>query len=1457
MTDALRLARKAVSIAVTTSTIVWSVGLASFAPMAARAAQPGQLIKTDGNSAVYYLHTDMKRYVFPNEATYKSWYADFSSVVTVSQSELQSYTIGPTIVLRAGTKLAKVTTDPKVYAVEPGGVFRWVGDATIAQTLFGDNWASRVVDIPDVFFSDYTVGSPINSNNYPSGSLIKSASSSDIYYVDGSSKRKLTSSGITGNNFNVSNVVTAPDSVFNALSMGSDVTANEAGLWNVVSGATNVNPGGTGLTVAIAPDSPASGIHASMTAYNNALKVNLTAASDGAVNLNGLTLTRLGLSQDANISGVGVFDANGMRHGNFVSFANTKAVITFSNDPIVVPAGQTVPVWVKTNIESTVQTGTYAVQIASASDLNTSAAVTGSFPVTGNGFSLISGSGSVGSLNVDVVNIATTTVNVDVGVTDYQLTKLRFIAGANEPVKVSKVRVFVSGSTDDDDLKNFELIDPNGTVLATVAQATGRYVTFNLTTPYEIPEGNQKDLTVRVDVTDGSTRTAQIQVQNDYDVEAMGAETGSGLLASSSSAGGNTVDTTFPVGDITTGNSGFNHITIREGSLTIAKSSDSPSGEIGKGTSNTKIAVFELEAKGEDIEVQKADINMAGTSSEADFTGTVKLQNESGATLYSTSASGAAAGIFDDNTADTDQVTLNSYFIVKSGTKAKIMIVADTATNATAGETAQGRISNIYFKRLLSNTYGTLNSGAAPGSMVSGNTLTITSNSLTVSSNAAYASQTLTAGQSDVKIGSFLLKTNNSEGVNVSSIVVRLTGANAFEVADISNLKLKRTDTNVQIGSTQSSATDVAGGANTFSVAGQLNIPANTTVQIDVYANVSTGSTDGGTDDTVQVTLNAGDVSGVGAVSGSTIPQTAAASLQTLTFVTSGSLTVAIDQSGAASSQHYTVGLSGVEMARIKLSTTNEGAKIQKLEVRSINGGGNVDTVKLLGTGLASDPVTNLTSGVATFTFSSGSELLVPSNSSKVVTVVVNTTPLQSLVAGNFGVLGFGTIDAIGSGSGVTVQESLTGTSYVAGTNAYSGDLGDVIYFTQTADAGTNTAPGFYIVTTDDDAVNLATGDLDLNEEATDTSWTAGDVITKLSKVEAIAGNANAGVNYNVGDLVYVFDTDDNTGAFAIVTTAVASGAAISGLGFSPAGTIAISAATDLVTKLTNVNGIVGNTMRFEEVEPVVTLSASSPSGVTSPNSEQTVAVLNVKAEGGRDMTFNSLTVEKNGSNTPERYVTKLSLWNGTTKISEVANSTLSVVGDGTNANADTTLSLCTGADPAAGEIGGITAAEAATLAVGDRVILRETAGGTAVSTGTITARSGTLAACGGASISLTFDSTMTVTGAMTAASIENSRVHFDANQSNTGDTALVEQSVTAGQTMTLTVKADTSSVKTGVSSGTVTFGVNVPGSTGPLQVGSTQIEGLNWDYSPLGTGTADYRTEADGYPVIGNALSY
>lgn len=134
-------------------------------PAAPPPGQPtGTLIKSSASTSVYYLAADGKRYVFPTEKTYTTWFPDFALVRTVTPAELASYPIGGNVTYRPGMRLLKLQTAPEVYAVAAGGVLRHVKSEALAAAMFGPAWAKLVDDLPEAFFIDYRVGPAIQSS---------------------------------------------------------------------------------------------------------------------------------------------------------------------------------------------------------------------------------------------------------------------------------------------------------------------------------------------------------------------------------------------------------------------------------------------------------------------------------------------------------------------------------------------------------------------------------------------------------------------------------------------------------------------------------------------------------------------------------------------------------------------------------------------------------------------------------------------------------------------------------------------------------------------------------------------------------------------------------------------------------------------------------------------------------------------------------------------------------------------------------------------------------------------------------------------------------------------------------------------------------------------------------------------------------------------------------------------
>jgi hypothetical protein len=122
----------------------------------------GTLIKGPSLPAVYYCGANGKRYVFPNEHTFHTWFEDFSTVTTLTDAELAAIPLGGNVTYKPGVRMVKIQTDPKVYAIARGGLLRWVQTEAVAAALYGADWNRKIDDVSDAFFVNYTMGDPIS-----------------------------------------------------------------------------------------------------------------------------------------------------------------------------------------------------------------------------------------------------------------------------------------------------------------------------------------------------------------------------------------------------------------------------------------------------------------------------------------------------------------------------------------------------------------------------------------------------------------------------------------------------------------------------------------------------------------------------------------------------------------------------------------------------------------------------------------------------------------------------------------------------------------------------------------------------------------------------------------------------------------------------------------------------------------------------------------------------------------------------------------------------------------------------------------------------------------------------------------------------------------------------------------------------------------------------------------------
>lgn len=948
--------RKIFASLVMVTTVLTTVG--AFAPSVSAAAQAGDLIKKDGLSAVYYLGEDGKRYVFPNEATYKSWYSDFSGVVTVSADELASYPLGANVVIRPGTKLVKITTDPKVYAVEPNGSLRWVQTEADAIALYGANWAQRVVDVADSFFTNYTIGQPLASNEVPVGSLVKKAGENSIYYYDGTNYRLIEDEvAFLANRFQNANVLTL--SSFTA--GGTTITGAEAAIVKTSQSgqSTGWKPGqGTGVTVALNSMTPASQSVPATVSRVPFTKVNFTASNDGATILEAITVKRSGLTENytqfdriwAEKDGVMVSSKRALN-------SNDEAILTFA-PALNIPAGQTVTIDIIASLVSA--SGNGALGIASASAVTASGAtVSGSFPIVGNLMSFTSY--DVAKLTVAAVNNIN---SVNVGDEEVELANFDINFSTNpRDVVVNSITLRNTGSEDLASVFMGLYLENNGNVVSEKGVINGRYVTFNMKNgglTMLKDDGNQS-FAVKGDVIGKDNTTnpgVKFFLNKKEDLYAYEKATGFGVT----------------LGHLD--NLAIDEVTINAGAVSVSKKSTSPSDTtVVKSSKAVNVLIANLKAD-EAINADGLKVNVANYASST-------VSSFENVKVY---LNNILLGSFDPATTTSENVyalkTVDSSLSLKKGDN-EVKVTVDVKSAAEAGDKI--RVQLISGADLLDVPEYASNQNTVDPTDITGTAtgaiITIEGGALSVTRNDGYADgRKAVKGTTDVSLAKFAVKALN-DAVRLNSVSLAANSSAALTaIVDSSVYDMKLFVDGVQIGSTRNFSS-----GSTFSSL-NLSIAKNTTKVIELKGSFDSSST--GTFKTV-ATFNAQDSLG------KSITPALTATTADFEITEGGRLTVAKGANTPYS--NILVAKTGVEqaVAEYRLTAVDDSANITELKLVNVNPISTTTTVTTADARIASyklyDGSTLLdtaipTAGIATF-YISGNKLVVPANGSKTISV--------------------------------------------------------------------------------------------------------------------------------------------------------------------------------------------------------------------------------------------------------------------------------------------------------------------------------------------------------------------------------------------------------------------------------------------------------------------------------------
>lgn len=908
----------------------------------ASAASNGDLIKKNGLAAVYYL-ANGKRYVFPNAATYFSWYPDFNGVKTITETELESYPLAQygNVTVRPGTKLVKSPTNPLVYAVEPGGILRSIVSEANAKTLYGDNWNKRILDVLDEIFNGYNNPmNPLTVGTFPAGSLIKTAGSPDVYYVDAAGKaRKFGSeAAFVGNHFSFNNVMTAAT----LPTVGDPITGMEDALINASLGAggKTIENVGSGLTAAVAGDTAPSRNVPSRSTLVPFLSINLTAAADGDTTVNSITFTRKGTGAASDFAGGYLYLGN-ERLTTQRSVNTSDNTMTFTALNLKVPAGMTKQLVLKMDAKTTADvSGNHYFEITKAADISTNgSSVSGSFPMSGN------------TMTYSTVNAATVTVTgannaptYKIGESNVVISEFTIANNDKEVVTIKRIRLKQNQTAGDNAVTSFNL-DLDGTVVAKDVKMVDKYVDFVLDKPLELAKSKTITATVRGNVVDDIGKFVELYLKNETDLEVAGSAYGDFY-------GSRIVTTAFNI----SGNADY--VTISGSEINV--SFDGPvAADVKDDSDNVVLANFKIKSANQDVNFEALRVTITnGTANNLPMTNLELVD----------SANNASYSVSDPASSTTQNLAFENILLVK-GVQYNFQIRGDIQDNSPAGSTY---LASIAFNAGVTARYqdsdetavvlGDFSTSALTGKLMTVAAPAVTFAKVTTTDSSVvknaknvllykgkiYANDVDVLKVSKIKLNAFDNSTNaRTMSIDFDRLYLYKVNTDGTETKLDDETSLGNTGVSFS-GFTQEVPKGVSNGV-TFVVRGDVKAsPTGTTTRFKLDGtdtNYTVKDSDNNALVSANFTINSTDYG------------------QRTTVVTLGTYTMIVDTtlSGLNNSKNVLAGTRSV-LGSIKLTANKEAAKVEDLVIQNFGSATNdtlatlylYDNVNLTGTALAS-----------------------------------------------------------------------------------------------------------------------------------------------------------------------------------------------------------------------------------------------------------------------------------------------------------------------------------------------------------------------------------------------------------------------------------------------------------------------------------------------------------------------
>lgn len=539
-----------------------------------------------------------------------------------------------------------------------------------------------------------------------------------------------------------------------------------------------------GFSIRLATDNPASGTFVQGQATADLAHYIFSNGTATAVNVTGVELTRLGISADATLSNVYLFDG-ATRLTDAASVSAGKVTFNATAGLFTIPANSTMTIVVKSDLADTTSGQTVGVSLSGVTSNGTLSGTT--LPIAGNIHSIASA--TLASVAVGTITpSATGTVNA--GVQNYTVFSAPLTIGTRT-VSLKGLLLKMIGSIPTDALEGLQLY-VNGVATGSPINLTSEgLAVFSLATPVSVQSG-AATVEVRANVVKGSSRNFAFSLENAAD-----------LVVIDSVYNVNVTPTGTPQTTAT--------ISINAGSVSVTTDATfSPSG-LTSGVSNTILAKYNFKAYGEDVKVTYLDV-----------TPSLNIDN---VIIY---ANGAPITSSQNYTGTKLSFSLGSSLIIPANTTVSVEVRGDTKAASVA--MPNGTNVTITLNTRTNNAQGVSSStlSSAPGSDIAAPTLQVGTGTLALAVSSSFPTTgNITPNTNNQKIGSYVVQSGSADGVRINNISVALGGT--LPVTSLSDLYVK-------YGTEQSAYVVSPQASNNFSTSIQLQ--PSTPLTIDVYANI-------------------------------------------------------------------------------------------------------------------------------------------------------------------------------------------------------------------------------------------------------------------------------------------------------------------------------------------------------------------------------------------------------------------------------------------------------------------------------------------------------------------------------------------------------------------------------------------------------------------------------------------